>query len=133
MTQALLLQDVLDGITVAAFCTAVMFVAVYTGIASWWRSSLGITIVALDVAIALVLLPSMLHFVFGLKTAQSTAFGWFEAAVFVCVPVITLCRLYVLWQMRRTSAQPRPRPARRQEHSEEGLLPPGAHPASGRM
>lgn len=102
-------------IALVAFVTNVLFVVVYSLLGPWWDTELGRNIVAMDSALALALLPAVLHDLFGWTTATSVGFGWFVDAALGCVPVIVVWRLVILvrldphpwWRKERQDQDPR--------------------------
>lgn len=102
-------------VALVAFSVNVLFVVVYSVLGPWWATGLGRNIVALDTALALALLPAVLHDLFGWTTATSTGFGWFVDGALACVPVIVLWRMVILVRMhqrpwwRRDREDPDPR------------------------
>jgi hypothetical protein len=80
----------------AAFFSAVAFIAAYTILAKWWQTSLGITIVLLDLMIAVTLFPDILSSLFGVSVAGSEAFTFTTLGAIAAVPVIIAWRFAIL-------------------------------------
>lgn len=110
-------------IIVITFVASLAFVALYSAVARWWLSPWGRNIVALDSALALTLLPSVIHHTFGVNTVDSPFFAWFTLGSFALVPVVIVWRMAILLgrQLRRRpspdrsdppSPQPTPEPRR---------------------
>ena len=82
--------------TIVTFCTSIAFIAIYTLLAPWWQSMIGRSIVALDAALSLTLLPSVIHHLFGATSAESTFFAWFTLTAFAMVPCVIVWRAVIL-------------------------------------
>jgi hypothetical protein len=86
-------------VEVASVVTIAAFVACYT----WWTRGkcwtdpIGRTIVAKDVALILVLVPSLLSIFFRFNRLTSHIVAWFDVASFAMVPVLMAWRL-VVWR-----------------------------------
>jgi len=87
--------------TLAAFFAGLLFIAVYSVLAPWWRYSIGRSIVALDTAITLVLLPGVLHILFGVNNLAGHFWTWFALVTFGSVPLIILWRLVIFVCIQR--------------------------------
>lgn len=85
----------------ATFFSALVFIAAYSLLAPWWRYSIGRTIVALDAAVALTLLPQTLHMLFGVHVLSDIRWAWFTLVTFGAVPVVILWRLWIFWRIQR--------------------------------
>ena len=100
MTWQRFVADYGEIVTLAAFFAAVGFVTLYTYLAPWYKSSLGRSIVALDSALALTVLPSVLHFLFGVSVLESKPFAIFALSSFTTIPLIIVWRGYLLWRIQ---------------------------------
>ncbi len=86
-------------VEVASVVTIATFVACYT----WWtkgkcwRNPIGQTIVAKDVALILVLIPSLLSIFLSFNRLTSHIAAWFDVASFAAVPVIMVWRV-IAWR-----------------------------------
>jgi hypothetical protein len=90
-----------------AFGAQVLFIAGYSRLAPWWRHEVGRAMVALCGALALALLPSVLHYAAGVNLTYRW-FAWYYRASLAAVGVVTLWRLWVVWRVQRAG-----RPRRR--------------------
>ena len=84
-------------VEIAAVVTIGAFIAVYTRYARWWRNAIGRTIVIKDVALILVLLPSILSIFFSFNRLTSNIAAWFDVASFSAIPVI-MCWRILVWR-----------------------------------
>jgi hypothetical protein len=91
---------------VASLAAIAAFVAYYTKAARWWKNPVGRTIVAKDVALILVLLPSVLSIFFRFNRLTSYIAAWFDVASFALVPVIMTWRIVVWRNMSRLGRLP---------------------------
>lgn len=78
-----------------AFACTVLFVVVYSAVDRWWRHQVGWTMVGLDFALFLILVPSLLHYVWGLNLGQP-GFAWYYAGTLFASGLITLWRAWVI-------------------------------------
>ena len=83
-----------------AFGCSLLFLIGVSLIWKWWRSLAGRAMVLLDVMLALALLPSAIHQVFGLSLI-SEAFAWYYFGSLVSVGTTILWRLRVVWRVQR--------------------------------
>lgn len=97
MSQLALLGQLISDAALAAFTSAVVFVATYSVLAPWWRSPIGRAMVTLDTAIAVTLAPSILHRFFGVAIA-SIGFMWL---LFACLCVVAGATLWRTWILAR--------------------------------
>jgi hypothetical protein len=84
-------------VEVASVVSIVAFVAYYTKVAPWWRDPIGRTIVIKDLALILVLIPSILSIFLHFSRLSSYVAAWFDVASFALVPVI-MCWRIVVWR-----------------------------------
>jgi hypothetical protein len=86
-------------VEVASVVTIAVFVACYT----WWtrgkcwRNPIGQTIVIKDIALVLVLIPSLLSIFLHFNRLTSHIAAWFDVAAFGAVPVIMVWRI-IAWR-----------------------------------
>jgi hypothetical protein len=110
VSQAQFLADASQWVVQAAFWSAAGFILWYSFWAPWFKSPIGRAIIALDSAIALACLPTVLGLIFGASLVMNPAFSWLTVAAFACIPVITVYRAWVVAriQLRAVSGgQPR--------------------------
>ena len=92
---------------VASLVTIAAFVAYYTKVARWWSNPIGRTIVFKDLALILVLLPSVLSIFLSFNRLTSHIAAWFDIGSFALVPVIMTLRIIVWRRMHRLGRLPR--------------------------
>ena len=97
MSQASWLILAFKVVEVASVLTIAAFVAYYTKVADWWAHPVGRTIVLKDLALILVLIPSILSIFFHFNRLSSYIAAWFDVASFALVPVIMVWRI-VVWR-----------------------------------
>lgn len=86
----------------AAFCASVLFVVGYSLIAPWWRYAVGRTVVSLDAAIALTLLPAVLRRWFHVPVT-GVFFEWYDSTSLLVVAGITLWRLWTIYRFQKSA------------------------------
>jgi len=114
MTQEQILILAFKIVEVASVVTIAAFVACYSKWARWWANAIGRTLVFKDIALVLVLVPSILSIFIDFSRFTSRIAGWFDVAAFALVPVIMLWRTWVFWKihkaghLRQDAAPPAP-------------------------
>ena len=88
-------------VEVASVVTIAAFIACYSRWAAWWRNPIGRTIVLKDVALVLVLIPSILSIFVDFNRLTSHIAAWFDVAAFALVPVIMIWRIVVFRKIHR--------------------------------
>ena len=88
-----LIQNVAYCVFLFAFLAAVLFMTVYTAMARWWRSEIGWARISLDFGLAMALFPSVLHFLLGVRIANSYGFAWFTIGAIAFVGCVSLWNL----------------------------------------
>jgi hypothetical protein len=105
VTQAQILQHVMLYAIQAGFWAAISFPLITAFYWPWWRSLWGLTIVALDLAIALALLGSVLAIEFGFGLTQSGALAyavlWVTAVSLCAIPLIITWRAVLTFTTQR--------------------------------
>lgn len=87
------------------FVCSLAFIVLYSVLAPWWRYSIGRSIVALDGALSLTLLPSVVHHMFGFRSAADPFFAWFTVGAFALVPCVIVWRAVIIVRMQRTGVK----------------------------
>jgi hypothetical protein len=82
-------------VEVASVVTIAAFVACYSRWAKWWQNAIGRTIVIKDIALILVLIPSLLSIFLKFNRLTSHIAAWFDVGSFALVPVIMCWRIAV--------------------------------------
>ena len=99
MTQDAVILLAFKVVEVASVVTIATFVACYTWWtrARCWTNPIGQTIVYKDIAIVLVLVPSLLSIFVNFNRLTSHIAAWFDICSFALVPVI-MCWRIVAWR-----------------------------------
>lgn len=79
---------------------APIFVIYYTWLARWWRNATGRSVVALDVAAWLVLLPVAITLA-DPSAKNDPILMWIKVGALLCVPLVILYRLVAFERVRR--------------------------------
>lgn len=95
---------VVDVASVVAIAT---FIGYYSRIAAWWSNPIGRTIVFKDIALILVLIPSILSIFLKFSRFTSHVAAWFDLVSFAMVPVIMTWRIFVWREIRKSGRLPR--------------------------
>jgi hypothetical protein len=88
-------------VEVASVVTIAAFIACYSRWASWFRNPIGRTIVIKDIALILILIPSILSIFFQFNRLTSHIAAWFDIAAFGLVPVVMAWRTLVFWKIHK--------------------------------
>lgn len=88
--------------------SVMLFLVVYTRFAAWWKNPVGRTIVALDVALLLLLIPDTIKLALGrqLPFFLSAAWGWIIVGDIFFIGLIALSRVWVwrkIWKAGKSS------------------------------
>lgn len=83
-----------------AFGAALVYITGLTLMSPWWKTPVGRSMFALAAAIAIALLPSVLHYAIGLNLGYPW-FRWYYRASLHTIGAILLWRLVVLWRVQR--------------------------------
>lgn len=100
MTQEQLIADLVNWGINAAFLFPFLFPAVVRLYWAWEKSDWGWNIVALDLAVALALLPIFVNHVFNVSVT-GYFFGWLEVSSIWLIPVIIVWRMIIIWRNQR--------------------------------
>jgi hypothetical protein len=82
------------------FCISAAFIVLYALLAPWRKSALGRNVVALHSALALTLLPAVVHHLFGATVAEDRFFAWFAVTAFALVPCVIVWRAVILIRLQ---------------------------------
>src|SRR6185312_15046768 len=82
-------------VEVASVVTIATFIACYSRWARWHSNPIGRTIVYKDIALILILIPSILSIFINFNRLTSHIAAWFDVASFGLVPVIMVWRTLV--------------------------------------
>lgn len=105
MTQDQLISLAFKVVELASVVTIAAFVAYYSTVANWWANAIGRTIVIKDIALILVLIPSILSIFFSFNRLTSHIAAWFDIGSFGLVPVIMIWRI-IVWRRIHRDGKP---------------------------
>lgn len=88
-------------VEVASVVTIAVFITCYSRWARWWSNPIGRTIVLKDIALVMVLIPSILSIFLHFNRLTSHIAAWFDVGSFALVPVIMCWRTLVFWKVHR--------------------------------
>jgi hypothetical protein len=88
-------------VEVASVAAITVFIACYSRWAPWWRNPIGRTIVLKDIAIILILIPSILSIFLSFNRLTSHIAAWFDVGSFALVPLIMCWRIFVFRKIHR--------------------------------
>jgi hypothetical protein len=86
---------------IASVVTIAAFIACYSMWAKWWANAIGRTIVYKDIALMLVLIPSILSIFINFNRLTSHIAAWFDVASFALVPMVMVWRIFVFREIHR--------------------------------
>ena len=92
-------------VEVASVVTIAAFIACYSRWAKWWANPIGRTIVYKDIALILVLIPSILSIFIDFNRLTSHIAAWFDVGSFALVPVIMVWRIAVFRKIHKDGPQ----------------------------
>lgn len=101
MTQAQFLADAGAVLANVTFGVSLAFPLVTAVFWRWWASWWGRNIVALELGIAVTLLPAVLYRDFGV---DSLVLRWVQVAALGTVPLIVAWRAVMIWRTQRSGA-----------------------------
>ena len=94
-----------SAVFVAVLTSLTIFISLYALLANWQRNPAGRALMVMSSGFWLVTLAQVLRHPFGLSTADSAAFGWFQAAAgtvaIAGICWITSVLIRVQWRGRR--------------------------------
>ena len=96
----LLLTDLANAGAALLFWVCALFPFVMGIVWPWWQTWWGRNIVSLEVALAVVLFPSILHREFGLNT-DTYFFGWIAVAALFAASAIVIWRSIMIYRVQR--------------------------------
>ena len=105
MTQDNVILLAFKVVEVASVVTIVAFIACYSRWARWWSNPIGRTIVYKDIALILVLVPSILSIFWHFNRLTSHIAAWFDVGSFALVPIIMVWRVIVFGKIHRAGKQ----------------------------
>ena len=88
-------------VEVASVVTIAAFIACYTRWARWFSNPIGRTIVIKDVALIMVLIPSILSIFWHWNRLTSHIAAWFDVGAFAIIPAVMVCRITVFRKIHR--------------------------------
>lgn len=93
-------------VEVASVVTIVAFITCYSRWAAWYKNPIGRTIVYKDIALILVLIPSILSIFIDFNRLTSHIAAWFDVGAFALVPVIMVWRVIVFGKIHKAGKLP---------------------------
>ena len=106
MTQDQVIDLAFKVVEVASVVAIVAFITCYSRWAAWIRNPIGRTIVLKDIALVLVLIPSILSIFVNFNRLTSHIAAWFDIGSFALVPVIMVWRTFVFWKIHKAGKVP---------------------------
>lgn len=88
-------------VVTSALASNAAFLAVYTSLARWWRNPVGRTIVAVDLAVFLALLPVALSLYFTFSRLDSRLAAGLDLASITAIPVTMCWRIWTWLHLQR--------------------------------
>lgn len=88
-------------VEVASVVTITAFIACYSKWARWQSNAIGRTIVIKDVALILVLIPSILSIFWHWNRLTSHIAAWFDVGAFAIIPAVMCWRIFVFRKIHR--------------------------------
>lgn len=101
MTQDQLIIIILKAGLITGFASLVLWIAVYTRLAPWWRDPVGRTLVIKTALIAAVFVPTTLSLFFQFSRLSSHIAAWVQVGLICLVTPVMLWRTVVWIQMDR--------------------------------
>ena len=101
MTQDAVILLCFKVVEVTSVVAILAFIACYSRWAAWLRNPIGRTIVLKDIALVLVLIPSILSIFVDFNRLTSHIAAWFDVGSFALVPVIMVWRTFVFWKIHK--------------------------------
>lgn len=94
------LFDWLQVAVVAATVAAVWFIVQYTLTSPWWHDQVGRTVVAMDAATLILLVPNVIRF-FWRSALSSLEIGWTDVTAITLTFFIVVIRCTLWWRIER--------------------------------
>ena len=101
MTQDNVILLAFKVVEVASVVTIAAFILCYSRWAAWFRNPIGRTIVLKDIALVLVLIPSILSIFFSFNRLTSHIAAWFDVGSLALVPIIMVWRIAVFRKIHK--------------------------------
>jgi hypothetical protein len=80
----------------AIFWASLIFIGVYSYLAPWWKTSMGRSLVIMDGALTVGILPSLLGRYFGLHLIETEWVAWLDVACFLVIPAVVISRIWLV-------------------------------------
>ena len=106
MTQDEAIILAFKAVEVASVAAIAAFIGCYSRWARWWSNPIGRTIVLKDIALVLVLIPSILSIFIDFNRLTSHIAAWFDIGSFALVPVIMCWRIAVFRKIHKAGKLP---------------------------
>lgn len=105
MTQEQLITELFKIDLIADLTAVVLFTAVYTVLAPWWRNPVGRTLVVLDILLGLAVIPSLLSLFFQFSRLTSYLAAWFDTGIFALIALALLQRIPLWIRLHRSNQE----------------------------
>lgn len=96
MTETQLITLLLRIGLIAGFLSILLWVALYTYWARWWKNTVGRTLVIKDILIAILLIPTTLSLFVHLNRANSLTVAWIDVGLIGLIAPV-MCWRVVTW------------------------------------
>lgn len=101
MTEIQLIDLLLRVFLISGFASIVLWVALYSAWAKWWRNVIGRTLVVKDALIAMLLVPTSLALFFHLSRADSIVTAWADVVLIGLITPVMAWRVVAWSKFRR--------------------------------
>lgn len=90
-----LLLPLVNDAVVLVFCSSIMFIIIYSVIAPWWRTTIGVAMVTLDLGIAMLVSPAAIDVMLG-DHSMKLGLTWYTLASLAIVTLAINWRTIIL-------------------------------------
>jgi hypothetical protein len=104
VSQIQLINLLLRIFLISGFASIVLWVALYSAWARWWRNVIGRTLVVKDALIAMLLVPTSLSLFFNLSRLDSLATAWADVVLIGLITPVMAWRVVAWSRLRRPEA-----------------------------
>lgn len=96
MTQEQLILTLFKADLIADLVSVVLFTAVYSLLAPWWRNPIGRTLVIMDILVGVAVLPTVLSLFWSFNRLTSLISAWCDVGTFAAIAIVIIMRI-PLW------------------------------------
>ena len=104
MTQDQLIILLFRILLVTDLASVILFLVVYTVLASWWKDVIGRTIAIKDILLGFAFIPSVLSLFFHFNRLTSHIAAWFDVGIFAGIAAAMLWRSTVWIRVHRKNS-----------------------------